>query len=55
MCTCVCVYVFHGQRSLAGYSPWGREELDVTEQFSLSFTFYISSVGVFVVCVCVCV
>ena len=22
---------FHGQRSLAGYSPWGREELDTTE------------------------
>ena len=21
----------HGQRSLAGYSPWGRRELDVTE------------------------
>ena len=23
---------FHGQRSLAGYSPWGRRELDTTEQ-----------------------
>ena len=22
---------FHGQRSLAGYSPWGHEESDVTE------------------------
>ena len=21
----------HGQRSLVGYSPWGRKELDVTE------------------------
>ena len=21
----------HGQRSLAGYSPWGRKELDMTE------------------------
>ena len=21
----------HGQRSLAGYSPWGRNELDTTE------------------------
>jgi len=21
----------HGQRSLVGYSPWGREELDTTE------------------------
>jgi len=25
---------FHGQRSLAGYSPWGRKELDMTEQIS---------------------
>jgi len=22
---------FHGQRSLAGYSPWGRRELDTTD------------------------
>ena len=22
---------FHGQRSLAGYSPWGHKELDMTE------------------------
>ena len=22
----------HGQRSLVGYSPWGRKELDTTEQ-----------------------
>ena len=22
---------FHGQRSPAGYSPWGRKELDMTE------------------------
>ena len=22
---------FHGQRSLAGYSPWGRQESDTTE------------------------
>ena len=21
---------FHGQKSLAGYSPWGRRELDMT-------------------------
>ena len=29
---------FHGWRSLAGCSPWGREELDMTERlhFSLS-------------------
>ena len=29
---------FHGQRSLAGYSPWGRKELDTTNQLHfLSF------------------
>ena len=22
----------HGQRSLAGYSPWGRKQLDMTER-----------------------
>ena len=26
---------FHGQRSLAGYSPWGRKELDTGEQLTL--------------------
>ena len=32
---------FHGQRSLAVYSPWGRKESDTTEQltyFTLSVT-----------------
>ena len=24
----------HGQRSLAGYSPWGHKELDTTKQLS---------------------
>ena len=24
----------HGQRSLVGYSPWGHEELDMTEQLT---------------------
>ena len=27
---------FHGQRSLAGYSPWGCKESDMTEWLSLS-------------------
>ena len=26
----------HGKRSLAGYSPWGRGELDMTEQISIN-------------------
>ena len=25
---------FHGQRSLAGYSPWGRKESETNEQLS---------------------
>ena len=28
---------FHGQRSLAGYSPWGPKESDMTEQLTLTF------------------
>ena len=27
---------FHGQRSMAGYNPWGHKELDTTEQLWLS-------------------
>ena len=27
---------FHGQRSLAGYSPWGHKESDMIEQLTLS-------------------
>ena len=27
----------YGQRSLAGYSPWGRKELDMTERLTLTF------------------
>ena len=34
----------HGWRSLVGYSPWGRKELDTTERLSLS-CFPDSSVG----------
>ena len=26
----------HGQRSLAGYSPWGRKEMDTIERLTLS-------------------
>ena len=29
----------NGQRSLVGYSPWGHEESDMTEQIALSFPF----------------
>jgi len=30
----------HGQRSLAGYSPWGHKELDSTMQASACISFY---------------
>ena len=29
-----CLENAHGQRSLVGYSPWGRKELDTTERLS---------------------
>ena len=29
---------FHGQRSLAAYSPWGHKELDTTEQLTHTHT-----------------
>ena len=32
---------FHGQRSLAGYSPWGCKELGMTEKLSLTLAFWI--------------
>ena len=32
----------HGQRSLVGYSPWGRKELDTTEQLkTFRYIFYM--------------
>ena len=31
---------FHAQRSLVGYSPWGRRELDTTERLTLSLFHY---------------
>ena len=34
----------HGQRSLVGYSPWGRKESDMTEQ--LHFTFVLQGLRV---------
>ena len=55
VCVCVCVYLYtcatpvllpgksHGQRSLVGSSPWGREELDTTEWHH--FHFSLSCIG----------
>ena len=33
-----------GQRSLAGYSPWGRKESDTTERLLFPFSFLVISV-----------
>ena len=32
-------------RRLAGYSPWGQKELDTTEQLTLSFSEFVSSLA----------
>ena len=32
----------HGQRNLAGYSPWGHKELDITELLSCSLFHLVS-------------
>ena len=31
---------FHGWRSLAGYSPWGSKESDMTERLHFHFSFF---------------
>ena len=33
-CSSVAAWKLHEQRSLAGYSPWGRKEWDTTERLS---------------------
>ena len=33
-----CLKNPHGQRNLAGYSPWGRKELDTTERLNTAQT-----------------
>ena len=42
----------HGQRSMVGCSPWGRKELDTTEQlhfhFSLDIDSYVYMLHIFV-------
>ena len=35
----------HGQRSLAGYNPWGHKESDTTEKLLSLFYFHMSSLG----------
>ena len=31
----------HGQRSMAGYSPWGHTESDTTERLSIAHVYHI--------------
>ena len=33
--SCILAWKSHGQRSLAGYSPWGHKESDTPEQLSM--------------------
>ena len=35
----------HGQRSLIGYSPWGRKESDMTEQLHFHFSWAFIKTG----------
>ena len=37
-----CLENSHGQRSLVGYSPWGRKESDTTERLSIHSTFKLN-------------
>ena len=41
----------HGQRSLAGYSPWGHKELNTTEYLTLHFIYIKNN---FQKCACSC-
>ena len=36
-----CLENPHGQRSLVGYSPWGCQQLDMTEQLSITYMRYL--------------
>ena len=33
----------HGQRSLAGYSPWGHKESDTTKQLTFNYNYLLYS------------
>ena len=41
---------FQGQRSLAGYGPWGHKELDMTEWLTLFTNPYPNSTWAFLIC-----
>ena len=37
---------YHGQRSLAGYSPWGCKESGMTEQLSLTYIYIHTHIAI---------
>ena len=41
-----CLEYPHGQKSLVGYSPWGRKESDTTEQLPFRYHF-LNVLGLF--------
>ena len=46
----------HGQRSLAGYNPWGHKELDMTEPLNpLLLMLYIYTYMYVCIYMCVCI
>ena len=40
---------FHGQRSLAGYSPWGHKESDTTEHLTHTYVVFTSFMCCFLI------
>ena len=42
----------HGQRSLVGYSPWGRKESDMTERLHFQFIILLGLVNIFIFYIC---
>ena len=46
----ILAWEFHGYRSLAGYSPWGHRESDMTEWLSLSHSKLVIHMGL--ICWC---
>ena len=46
-----CLENSHGQKSLAGYSPWGHKESDMTEHTQDIYTYVY--LYMYIMCVCV--
>ena len=46
---------FHGQRSMVGYSPWGRKESDRTERPTHTGYMRVLYFRLDYLCMCICV